>query len=94
MHIIDWIVVVLPVSLVLAISVYSKRYVRGVVDFLAAGRVAGRYVISVADMAAAMSVMTLVALIEAKYQVGFALTYWEFLTIPIGLSMSLTGFCI
>ena len=93
MHFIDWLIVVLPVLLVLSVSVYSKRYVRGVVDFLAAGRVAGRYVISVGDMTAGLGVITLVALVEAKYQVGYALTFWEYLVVPVGIIMGLTGYC-
>ena len=36
-------------------------YVKDVADYLACGRVAGRYVISVGDMAAGLSVITLVA---------------------------------
>jgi Na+/proline symporter len=79
--------------LVLWLAVYARKYVRGVVDYLAAGRVAGRYVISVADMTSLLSVLTLVALVEAKYQVGYALTFWEYMIIPIGLFMALTGFC-
>ena len=35
---------------------YSRRYARGVVDYLAAGRIAGRYVISVGDLTAGLSV--------------------------------------
>jgi Na+/proline symporter len=93
MHIIDWLIVLIPLLLVLWVSVYCKRYVRGVVDYLAAGRVAGRYVMSVGDMASALSVITLVALVEAKYQVGYALTFWEYLVIPIGIVMGLTGYC-
>jgi Na+/proline symporter len=93
MHLVDWLIVVFPVLLILAVSVYSKRYVRGVVDFLAAGRVAGRYVISVGDMTAGLGVITLVALVEAKYQVGYALTFWEYLVVPVGIIMGLTGYC-
>jgi Na+/proline symporter len=94
MHFIDWVIVIVPVFLVLAASIWSKRYVRGVVDYLAAGRLAGRYVISVGDMASALSVITLVALVESKYQVGYALTFWEYLVVPVGIVMGLTGFCI
>ena len=42
MHLVDWLIVIIPVVLILGISVYAKRYVRGIVDFLAAGRFAGR----------------------------------------------------
>ncbi|WPJ94899.1 hypothetical protein SH580_15825 [Coraliomargarita algicola] len=91
---IDWLIAVLPVCFVLYIAVYSRRYVRGVVDFLAAGRVAGRYVITAGDMTAALSVITLVALVESKYQVGYALTFWEYLMVPVGILMGLTGYCV
>ena len=36
----DWLIVIVPVALLIWISVYSRKYARGVVDFLAAGRVA------------------------------------------------------
>ncbi|MEZ0217357.1 MAG: sodium:solute symporter [Rariglobus sp.] len=94
MHWIDWTIVVIPVVLILWLSVYSKKYVRGVVDFLAAGRVAGRYVLSAGDMTSGLGVIALVALVESKYQVGYALTFWEYLTVPIGIVMGLTGYCV
>ncbi|WP_309386244.1 sodium:solute symporter family transporter [Cerasicoccus frondis] len=74
-------------------AIYSHRYARGVVDFLAAGRVAGRYVLSAGDLTAGLSVITLVALVESKYQVGYGLTFWEYLTVPVGIIMGLTGYC-
>lgn len=93
MHWIDWLIVIAPVIVILGVALYSKRYVRGIVDYLAAGRVAGRYVISVGDMTAGLGVITLVALVEAKYQVGYALTFWEYLVVPVGIIMGLTGYC-
>ncbi|WP_269522383.1 sodium:solute symporter family protein [Coraliomargarita parva] len=94
MHWIDWIIVFVPVSVVLGLAVYSRRYVRGVVDFLAAGRVAGRYVLSAGDLTSGLSVITLVALVEAKYQVGYALTFWEYMMVPVWVAMGLTGYCV
>ncbi len=94
MHWIDWLITIVPVSIVLFLAVYSRKFIRGVVDYLAAGRVAGRYVISAGDLTAGMSVITLVALVEAKYQVGYALTFWEYLTVPVGIIMGLTGYCV
>ncbi|WP_269522287.1 sodium:solute symporter family protein [Coraliomargarita parva] len=94
MHWIDWLIVIVPVVGVLWVAVSSRKYVRGVVDFLAAGRVAGRYVLSAGDMTAGLSVITLVALVESKYQVGYALTFWEYLTVPVGIIMGLTGYCL
>ena len=53
MHLVDWLIVLIPCAFVGYMAFYAKRYARDVVDFLAAGRVAGRYLISVGDMAAA-----------------------------------------
>lgn len=72
---------------------YSKKYVRGVADYLAAGRVAGRYVISVGDMQSSVGVITLVALVEEQYQSGLGLGFWSGFGIPLGLILSLTGYC-
>lgn len=94
MHWLDWLIVLVPVVLILWLAVHSRKYVRGVVDFLAAGRVAGRYVLSAGDMTSGLGVIALVALVESKYQVGYALSFWEYLTIPVGIVMSLTGYCV
>ena len=47
----DWLILVLPVCLVMGMGFYTRRYVRGVADFLSAGRLCGRYVICVGDVA-------------------------------------------
>ena len=41
MHWVDWAIMLVPLLMVLGMAFYSGRYVRGVADFLAAGRVAG-----------------------------------------------------
>jgi SSS family solute:Na+ symporter len=94
MHLIDWIITIVPVAVVLFVAFYSRQYMRGVVDFLAAGRVARRYVISAGDLSSSLGVITLVALVESKYQVGYALSFWEVMMIPVGIIMSLTGYCV
>ena len=93
MHWIDWCITLIPLTIIVGLAIYAKRYIRGVVDYIAVGRVAGRYVISVGDMEAALSVLSLVALVEVKYLTGYSLAYWELLSIPVGIIMSLTGYC-
>ena len=90
----DWLIVIVPVALLIWISVYSRMYARGVVDFLAAGRVAGRYIISVGDLTAGLSVISLVANAEQFYQNGFAVSFWGAVTAPLGIFMALTGYCL
>lgn len=94
MHWIDWCIMLIPFISVLWLAMYSGKFVRGVADFLAAGRVAGRYVIAVGDVASGLSVITLVALVEAKYQCGFAMSFWETISLPLGTALSLSGYCI
>ena len=93
MHWIDLCITLIPLTIIVGLAIYAKRYIRGVVDYIAVGRVAGRYVISVGDMEAALSVLSLVALVEVKYLTGYSLAYWELLSIPVGIIMSLTGYC-
>ncbi|MDD5727188.1 MAG: hypothetical protein PHV59_01370 [Victivallales bacterium] len=94
MHWVDWVIMVVPVLFILGMAVYTRKYIRGVADFLAAGRVAGRYVISIGDMSAALSVVALVSLCERDYQCGIALGLWGKLTVPIGIFLALTGYCV
>ena len=90
----DWVIVIVPISLILGIAFYSKRYARGVADYLAAGRIAGRYTISVGDMAASLSVITLVAGVEANYQTGYAVGFWNAILAPVGMFLALSGFYV
>ena len=62
MHWIDWVIVIVPILIVVGVALYSKKYVTSVVDYLAAGRVAGRYVMTAGDMTAGLGILTLVAL--------------------------------
>ena len=90
---IDWLIMLIPVAFILYMGYYSRRYVRSVADFLSAGRLCGRYLICVADMTNALSIMGLVAYVEVHYRTGFSLAFWNMLTIPVTVFMGLTGFC-
>lgn len=90
---IDWTIFTLPLLFVLYTGYRSRRYVKGVADFLAAGRICGRYVICNADVANALAVITLVAQVETSYKTGLALSFWRQLVVPLGIVMGLTGYC-
>ncbi len=93
MSIIDWIIVAVPLALVMYTAQRAGKQIHGVVDFLSAGRVCGRYVISVADAATGLGVITLVATVEINYRTGFAMTFWNGVLPPLLIFLSLTGFC-
>ncbi len=88
----DWIIVFIPLFIVLYVGMKSQKYVRGVADFLAAGRVAGRYVVAVASGEAAMGLISIVAMIERDYSSGFGFAFWNRVGVPLTLLFSLTGY--
>ena len=90
----DWLIIIIPTAFVLYMGWVSKRYVVQVTDFLSAGRLCGRYVISVGDVAEALSIMGIVAAVEMNYRNGFALSFWHCLKLPLSIALSLTGFVI
>ena len=90
---IDWLIMLVPVAFILYMGYHARSYVRSVADFLSAGRLCGRYLICVADMTNALSIMGLVAYVEVHYRTGFSLVFWNKLTIPITIFMGLTGYC-
>ena len=90
----DWLIITVPVVFVLYMGVYSRRYLKDVTTFLSAGRVCGRYVISVGDIASGLSIIGLLAYVEVHYKTGFALSFWGAITTPLGVLLSLYGYCM
>ena len=93
MHWIDALIVLVPFAFVMWLAFRSRRYARGVVDYLAAGRVAGRYVLGVGNLASALSVITLVAGAEQQFETGFGVGWWNNIGAPLGIVLGLTGYC-
>ena len=89
----DWIIIWIPLIIVFWLAYKSQKYVKGVADFLTAGRVAGRYVVSVASGEAAMGLISVVCTMEMHYQCGFAYSFWSTIVLPISMVMGLIGFC-
>jgi solute:Na+ symporter, SSS family len=94
MHWIDWMIVAVPLFVVFLIGWRVYRHVQAVSDFLAGGRVAGRYVVAVSHGEAAMGLISVVAIFEMYYRSGFAIGFWGGIAMPIGLLVTLTGFAI
>ena len=69
----DWLIITIPVLFVLYMGVYSRRYLKDVTTFLSAGRVCGRYVISVGDIANGLSIIGLLAYVEVHYKTGMVM---------------------
>ena len=78
----DWTIVFVMYAIIVVTVIMTKRYMRGVTDYLAAGRSAGRYLLTISAGIAGLGAITVVANLEMGYQAGFALSWW-------GLSMAL-----
>lgn len=94
MHAIDWFLISLPLLGLLFVAVYTQRYMRGVVDFLSGGRMAGRYLLAVAKGEQGSGAVVFVALFEVISKSGFVLTWWGWLSVPVGLIVSISGWVI
>ena len=79
-------------AFVMYMGFYSRKYIKGVSDYLAAGRVAGRYVVSMGSLAEALAVISLIGYTEASYKTGFAMSFWNNILTPLGIILGLTGF--
>ncbi|MBP5639998.1 MAG: hypothetical protein J6X55_11000, partial [Victivallales bacterium] len=89
----DWLILVLPVMFVMYMGWFSRRYIRSVSDYLSAGRICGRYVICVGDVANALSILGVVTYIEMHYKTGFSVGFWSAILSPLGIILGLTGWC-
>ncbi|OGV35313.1 MAG: hypothetical protein A2020_06225 [Lentisphaerae bacterium GWF2_45_14] len=92
LHWIDWTIVALLIILLIWITEKTKKYVRGVADFLAANRMAGRYLLTVSQgLGGAISI---IAMWEMIYAAGFPTQWWAMMSAPVGLLITLTGFVV
>ena len=93
MSFLDWLILIVPVAFVMWMGFYTRRFVRGVTDFLSAGRLCSRYVICMGDVANSISIIALVTYVEIHYKTGFSVGFWSSILAPLGILLSLTGFC-
>ena len=73
---VDWVIFGAVYAGLFAGVLLTKRYMRSVADFLAAGRSAGRYLLSVAAGMAGLGAITVVANFEMNYEAGFTMAWW------------------
>ncbi len=94
LSLLDWGIVGAALLLVLGTAAYTRRYTRGVADFLSANRCAGRYLMSVAQGMVAFGAISMVANFEQFYQAGFGAAWWMMMLMPVSMLITLTGFVI
>ena len=90
----NWTLTGLAIAGILGLSLYCRRYIRDVADFLSAGRVAGRYVICVGSMEEALGIIALVQMMERNYLCGFAIAFWNITIVALNMVLNLSGWCV
>ena len=90
----DWLIVVLVLGTMGWGVLASRRYSRSVADFLAAGRSAGRYVLTVSQGAGELGAITIIGFLEMNYVAGFSQTWWGMTMGVVILFISVSGWVI
>ncbi len=92
METIDWVIVAVCMIGLSYFTFRSLRYMKGVADFLSAGRSAGRYMQSYAGGMTGIGAISLVALFEIYYSSGFPPLWWQMMFWPISIMLTLSGY--
>jgi len=93
-HRIDWILLSVLFLVPLAGGYLCRKLVRGVSDYLVAGRTVGRYLGLGTDSMQSIGAVTILAYWQMNYKSGFAGQWWFLLTPAAGILVALTGFGI
>ena len=94
MSLLDWILAALPLGIVLGVGLYCRKRVRSVADFISGGRMADRYLLAIAGGELQAGAVVFVALFEIIARSGFTLTWWGWISGPVGLVIGISGFVI
>ncbi len=88
---IDWAIVIVFMTALGGLSIWTRRYTKSVADFLAADRCAGRYLLTLSSGMAALGAASFVANFEKFYSAGFGASWWVQMLAPLGLIAALSG---
>ncbi|MDR1191696.1 MAG: hypothetical protein LBK60_08575 [Verrucomicrobiales bacterium] len=92
MRLVDWLLILIPVSVALGAALHARRYVKTVADFMSGRRLAGRYLLTIASAELQAGAVVFVASFEKIARSGFVMTWWEFILAPAAIIMGITGF--
>lgn len=94
MHLVDWLIMAIPLLVCFGIVLYTRRYVRSVADFMAGGRNAGRFLLSTARSQQSAGAVGYVATFQMFLVAGFTLQWWSQMSVPVNMLIAISGFVI
>lgn len=90
----DLVVALAPLLLILGITWRVQRQTRSVADFLAANRLAGRFVICTAVAESGAVITAMISELEIFGKAGFSLQYWNQFAWTLTFLMGITGLVV
>ena len=94
MNCLDWVIVAGLLAVLVGVLQQSRKFVRSSVDFLAAGRLGGRYLLSISSGMSGVGAVTIIASFEMNYTAGFSPVWWGFVTGIVGIVAALSGWVL
>lgn len=94
MSVIDWGILIVVLMFLVSGVIVSKKYMRSVADFLAAGRSAGRYIVSMSQGMAMLGAISIIGLLELNYVSGFNMNWWRLSEIIIIVAITVSGWVV
>ncbi len=94
MSYIDWGILIFVLFLLILGAVASRKYMRSVADFLAAGRTAGRYLVSMSQGMAMLGAISIIGLLELNYVAGFNMNWWRLSEIIVIVAITVSGWVV
>jgi solute:Na+ symporter, SSS family len=88
---VDWAIVIAAVIGLRYVSISTRNFMKGVADFLAAGRCAGRYLLTNAAYMGNYGAIHYVASFEVCYLAGLPPVWWGLMQIPVPVIIYLSG---
>jgi SSS family solute:Na+ symporter len=94
MQVLDWFITLGFLILLATTAICITRFTRSVTDFLAAGRFAGRYMLTVAEGAAGLGAISIIASFEQHYIAGLCPIWWNWMFTAVQIGIALSGWVI
>ncbi len=94
LSLLDWSIVIIVFSFMIYSVVLSKKYMKSVADFIASGRTAGRYLLSIAMGMAMLGAISVVGEFQLFYKSGFCMKWWELSMALAILIVTVSGWII
>lgn len=91
----DWTIIIVFVGIIMGIAAYTRRYARGVADFLSANRCAGRYLLCISQGMAVMGAASIISEFQHYYITGFSGAWWNGIFIgPLLTVLMISGWVV